>query len=68
MNFLVTDAGGPGEELARKAMQYFRDAALREGLDLTDFDADAPLHQQIAWAEAQGLDIGCTYLRFSSKF
>ena len=67
MNFLVTDVGGPGEELAGKAIEYFRDAALREGIDLTGFDVDAPLHQQIAWAEAQGLDIGCTYLRYSSK-
>jgi len=67
MNFLVTDAGGPGEELARKAIEYFQDAALKEGIDLTDFDPEAPLHQQIAWAEARGLSIGCTYLRFSTK-
>ncbi|MCH8149824.1 MAG: recombinase family protein, partial [Planctomycetes bacterium] len=67
MNYLVTDAGGPGEELARKAIEYFREAAKRESIDLVDFDPSAPLDQQIAWAEAQGLDIGCTYLRFSSK-
>lgn len=66
MNFLISDAGGPGETLSRQAIDFFREAALREGIDLTGFDPNAPLLQQIAWAESQGLSIGCTYLRYSS--
>ncbi len=66
MIFFINETGGPGTELARQSINYFCDTAVREGIDLSDFDPGDPLSQRIAWAESQGLSIGCTYLRYSS--
>jgi hypothetical protein len=67
MSFLITDAGGPGVDLARKAIEHFQEVATQAGIDFTGFNPDAPLHEQIKWAEERGLTIGTTYVRSSSK-
>ena len=51
----------------RQANRWWVEAAPRAGVDLTGFDADAPLEQRLSWALALGLLIGTVYSRFSSK-
>jgi len=60
-------AGAATKELARKANEWWLEAATKAGIDLTGFNAAAPLEARIAWALSAGLAIALTYLRFSSK-
>ncbi len=59
--------GGASEELAKKAVDSWIEAAARGEIDLTDFQAEAPLADRFAWARGLGLGIGGGYSRFSTK-
>lgn len=67
MSFELSVAGAVDEELAREIHQWWQESAQAAGIDLSGFDADAPLATRIAWALALGLVIGTIYTRFSSK-
>jgi DNA invertase Pin-like site-specific DNA recombinase len=63
----LATAGAPASDLCRQAHRWWAEAACRSGLDLSGFDAEAPLERRVAWAHASGLQVGTVYSRFSSK-
>jgi site-specific DNA recombinase len=54
-------------EVAQIAEDHWIEVARRSGVDLTGFDANAPLTDRIAWARAARLDVGGVLSRYSSK-
>lgn len=60
-------AGAASEELARKAHQWWRDAAAMAGVNVEGFDPDASLEERVAAAHRLGLEIGTSYNRYSSR-
>ena len=67
MSFQLPDEGAASAELARQTHAWWLAAAEKAEIDVTGFDPDAPLNEQITWALGQGLEIGAVYSRFSSK-
>lgn len=64
-NLPVEGAASP--ELSRKAIEWWIEAATRGGLDLTGFNASAPLAERLSWARSVALEIGGDYARYSMK-
>ncbi len=67
MSLALPENGAASAELAAETVKWWEDAAEKAGIDLTDFDSQAPFDQRIAWAHGKGLLIGTAYSRFSSK-
>ena len=63
----IPGMGAATEKLARNAHTWWSEMAAVHHLDLSDFDPDATLEMRIAWAIAQGYEIGTIYSRFSTK-
>ena len=66
-HFELPEAGSASPEIAKLAVVTWIDAAAKAGIDLTNFRPDAPLAARLAWAQGNGLEIGTTLSRFSSK-
>lgn len=67
MTFLFSTAGAVSEDLARKAHQWWQEAAAKANANLDGFEPHASLSERIAWALKAGLLIATIYSRFSSK-
>ena len=67
MHHGISQEGAAGDNLGRKAMQQWAEAATVAGVDMEGFDVAATSEQLTAWALARGLEIGTLYARFSTK-
>lgn len=67
MTFELSAEGAVNSELAGEIHQWWQENAQAAGIDLSGFDAHAPLSNRIAWALAARLVVGTIYTRFSSK-
>ena len=63
----IPDAGAVNDELAREIHVWWQEAAERTDIDLSGFDADAPLGERVTWALEQGLDIDSVGRRTDSE-
>src|SRR4051794_245640 len=63
----LSPEGAAGADLRRQAHEWWLEAAAAAGLDLSDFDPEAPLEQRLAWARRLDLEIATAYARYSSK-
>lgn len=59
--------GGASMELQQRVESAWKELAVQCGIDLTEFDARAPLESRIAWAIARGLSVATILTRFSTK-
>lgn len=67
MNSNIPSIGAANEKLTRIACTWWSEMAAVCNLDLSGFDPNATLEMRIAWAIAQGYEIGTIYSRFSTK-
>jgi hypothetical protein len=63
----IPGMGAANEKLTRSACTWWSEMAAVCNLDLSGFDPDSTLEMRIAWAIAQGYEIGIIYFRFSTK-
>jgi DNA invertase Pin-like site-specific DNA recombinase len=63
----LPEAGAAGPEQSRQATAAWLKALFVAGIDTASFPADASLTERLAWAKAQGLEIGSVLSRFSYK-
>ena len=54
-------------ELACKTVKWWLDSAVASGIDVSGFFHNATLENRIAWAKANGLEIGTTYARSATN-
>jgi len=67
LNSNIPSIGDANEKLTRNANRWWSEMAAVCNLDLSGFDPDSTLEKRIAWAIAQGYEIGIIYFRFSTK-
>src|SRR5262245_40829849 len=63
----LPSAGAASPELADQVVTTWKEAAQNAQIELSGFDATAPLADRLAWAASQGLDIAAVLTRFSWK-
>src|SRR5262245_15629523 len=59
--------GAPNANDAQLAVDEWVNTAKAAGIDLSGFDASAPLAARLAWAKSLGLTIAAVLSRFSTK-
>ena len=67
MTIILPNEGAADKDVAQSAHERWQQIATEAGVSLKRFDANAPLHERIAWALRAGLLIATIYARFSSK-
>ena len=67
MLFELPTAGAAHDDIVQLVIEVWTEQAAKAGIDLSGFNAASPLDERIAWARANGLEIGCVLSRFSSK-
>ncbi|HCS49996.1 recombinase family protein [Rubinisphaera sp.] len=63
----IPSMGAANNELSRNAAKWWSEMAAIHNLDLENFDPNATLETRVAWAIANGCEIGTIYSRFSTK-
>ena len=61
----LPDAGGARPDVIALAHKSWVESAAKSGIDLSDFNFEAPLIERLKWAESRGLDIAAVLARFS---
>jgi DNA invertase Pin-like site-specific DNA recombinase len=67
MIFSISGVGAADEELRSKAHVWWKSTASNQGINVTGFNASASFDERVTWAISNGMEIGTTYSRYSTK-